>query len=523
LNRDRNKQKTHVIFWGYTMFQAIKNFPNFLKQHFWISWLSILVVISLIHCLTLTTSPPIWIDEVSIIEIGRTFFEPHSDWSIHWNVLTDSPSVVFYYFWAMFQELAFRAANFSIQGPRLLTLLGAMTAATTLVGWLLSRQISRMVAYLLGVIFLLDPMFTQSYRGDRIDCWVFASCLASCWLLRIANQRIQRNQSTILLVSLAGSLAAIALFIWPSALILYPLIAFELISLILAARKFPENQKTIISLIFGFVLGGIVTTLLLLIPIWNQLSDTIDSFRVLSQSRVGQFGWNIIIDIVRSFIISPFLPIIAVLAYRRNKILALTSLFAFAIVASSGVYIFRSLYLLPYFVVLTSEIYRDNLPKIRIFNSRVRAIILILLLSWSISLSLIVRPIAGLSNQEGRNPDLLVDAGISSIGEGEFGVWDSTWQFYATGRLLKWKMFQPFGLETASSNQIKNFLDRLDYAIFGDQIPDDKKELVKLAGFKQVKRIDLKVTKNQGLFAKLTSFIKSRKYGPYTLYSRNSS
>ncbi|MDB9442149.1 hypothetical protein PN497_12370 [Sphaerospermopsis kisseleviana CS-549] len=316
----------------------------------------------MIHCLTLTVSPTIWQDEVQIIDYGRTFLNSNTDWGMNWDVANNRPYLTLFYLGCLVQELAFKATHFSIVGPRIVSLIGASLAATTTMGYLSSRQVPLKIAALLGLALLLDPLFVQSYRGDRIDCWVIAICFAACWLLRLSIDSIHNHQSNLVPVSLAGSLSVIAVFIWPSALILYPLILVELLSLLYVTTKGTDSLTSGVQLIAIFAGAVIITGILIIIPITGQLGILVNNFLEFTSERVGGFGLSAIINLFVSFKNSPFLPILAVISCisRRDKALLIASLFALSLVLNSGVYVHRVIYMLPYFITLSSELYRQD-------------------------------------------------------------------------------------------------------------------------------------------------------------------
>ena len=86
------------------------------------------------------------------------------------------------------------------------------------------------------------------------------------------------------------------------------------------------------------------------------------------------------------------------------------------------------------------------------------------MLTWGTSLSLILRPIIGLSNTGGRNLEFLLDSGKNYIGMGDYKVWDSSFQFYQTGRQLRWKLYNIFtGIENSEAK--KDYIEQFDYII----------------------------------------------------------
>src|SRR5437763_668842 len=101
------------------------------NRRIWVSWLIILSAVSLIHLLTLTISPTLWVDEAQIIEHGRLiFFDPHSSWSVNWWTAANRPIQFWSYLGPALQEAAFRMTMPLSSGPRIASLLGAMIAAT---------------------------------------------------------------------------------------------------------------------------------------------------------------------------------------------------------------------------------------------------------------------------------------------------------------------------------------------------------------------------------------------------------
>ena len=496
---------------------------NQLRHNFWFLWFLILTVVFLIHCLTLAVSPPIWQDEVQIIEYGRTFLNPHTDWSINWDVANNRPYLTLFYLGCLVQELVFKASHFSIVGPRIFSLIGASLAATTGMLWLRSRQVPIKIAGLLGLTLLLDTLFVQSYRGDRIDCWVITLCLAACWLLRLSIERLRNDQSCLMTVSIAGSLSAIALFVWPSALILYPLILMELCSFLSVVFKAKGNLKKSLKFLLGFIFASIITIVLLLIPIKDQLTVLIGNFIEFSSSLVGSSPLAAIMNILTSFKNSPILPILAILGliYSQDKALIFATLFALFMILNSTVYIHRVIYSLPYLIALVGGIYSQqksfNIPRL---TPKIKVICLVLLLGWATSLSLIIRPVIGLGNLEGRNLNLLTNAGMSSIGKGEYKIWDSTWQFYQTGRLLNWKLYQPF-FGVGDQETRNNFLNQLDYIILPQSPDNPYYHLIEKSEFKLKESIKTPSQNNQGFLHQITKVLKSQtNYGPYNLYSK---
>ena len=504
----------------------LTNKLNQLRHNFWLIWFLIILLVVLIHSLTLTVSPPIMGDEVQIIEYGRAFLNPNTDWSMNWDVANNRPFTSLFYLGCLLQEIAFSVANFSIFGSRLMGVIGSSIAATTLVLYLLNRHVNPITAALLGLSFLLDPIFVASSRL-RVDCWAIALCLGSCYLLRVSLKRIQNNQRCFVSIGVAGSLSAAAFFVWPSVLIIYPLILLELWYVLVAVIQGKKIWKDACQLLLVFGTSFLLICLLLIIPIIGNLDMIISDFsratRAVSKIGIGEF-----INFATSFIRgrSLVLPVLAsfALVYVTEKSLAITTLLALSIVISTGVTPDRCLYAFPYLILLVSNLYSQPTKSIksRNLNPRIKAAFLLVLVGYAVTISLIMRPVLGLSNQNGRNTNLLVNAGKTHIGEGEYKIWDSTWQFYETGRLLKWKMYQPFwafwGIEDNDNSH--RFIDNLDYVILQHKSED---KIIEKRGFRLQKtiRLDSGNQSNEGILNRLTKSLNSQTaYGPYDLYSR---
>ncbi|WP_197036064.1 hypothetical protein [Fischerella sp. PCC 9605] len=448
-------------------------------------------------------------------------------------MLTNRPVLLLSYLGATLQELAFRASNLSIIGPRLASLIGGMIAATALLGWLLSRQTPKSMAWLLALVFLLEPIFVQSYRGARVDCWAFALCFSSCWMLRLAMARIQNAQTFTWLVALAGSLTAANIFVWPSAFLLYPLVILELVELIWRVQALRRDWKTSLWQIIAFALGGGITATLLVIPIWQQLTVTLSDLRVIAsgdstlreRSSLLTEIINTLKGVLSTYKTNPLLPIIALIGviFSREKKLILTTLFLFTLLLITKFYTFRAVYLLPYILCLISGIYQDFEHRLNTkIHRRIVSSLLILLLTWSVVLSLIVRPALALSQKEGREPQILYNAGVSSIGAGSHKIYLDAGEFYYVGRSLGWKMFFPFdrlhALEQRNDIEFQQFLSSIDYAILSQKYINPKMiSRIEESGLRYKETL---VSDEKNKVEKKRRSNGVQAYGPYILYIR---
>ncbi|MFZ4641492.1 MAG: hypothetical protein ACOYMP_14005 [Nodosilinea sp.] len=265
----------------------------------------------------------------------------------------------------------------------------------------------------------------------------------------------------------------------------------------------------------------------------NRIDRAIVDFRWLSNFAHRTFSVNSIQDLlIRLFdSFSSTLPLtiisflVFVLFCRRNQLLALATLFAFSLALSSGMYFIRALYLLPYLILWIGEIFRVDFGRNKVVGSRLKSIILIALLCYSLSLSLVVKPVLGMTHQEVKNPEILVSPAKLHIGEGSFKVWDSSWNFYEVGRLLNWNMVN-FSWEVESDSVINQFLNKVspDYIIINSISIANEERLGKVMAsenYEKTAQFDFpKNAQQAGLLGKLTApYSSNPQYGHYRSYS----
>ena len=498
---------------------------NLSTRRLWVYWLVIISTVFFIHLLTLTISPP-WGDEAQIIEHGRLLpFEPHSEWSSNWWSTANRPILFWSYLGPALQEATYRLNMPLPYGPRLASLFGAMIAATASIGWLLSIKTYRPISLILGLVFLLDGLFVESYRSARVDCWALALCFGACWVLRYAMFRMQEGRAFRFAVAMGASMAAISFFVWPSAVLTYPLILAELLMLMREEYSIRQSGVSNLRSVMAFVISGLVTTALLLIPIWPQHKIIFNNiWPVLMASQPEYNLSHQIINLLNSFRNSLLLPvsILTGFIWRRGKLMAWMGLFVFVYLLSTRLYASRLIYLLPYAIGLIGGAYQ--IPLTINANAKTRRLIthigLSLLIVASIGVSMIARPAIALSQKEGRDPNILFDMGRESIGNGPYRVYLGAWEFYFVGRGLGWHMFNEYVGESRV-DQLPLF-SSVDYAIFhqGD-VDAELDSLLSKAGlhFKKVLIND----REPGMGATHEFSLGGKPYGPYVLYSREGS
>lgn len=489
------------------------------EEYIWIKWFFVVAIIGTIHLLTLSISPTIWQDEVQIIDYGRVFLDPHTDWSVSWLTKSSSPSYSLSYLGCFLQEIAYQFTHSPV-GPRLTSLAGAILAATICLAWLLSRNTPKSVAFLASLVFLLDPVLVSSYRGARVDAWAMALCFCSCWLLRKSHKVSKSNYHKLKLsATLSGTLIGVSLFIWPSSVILIPLVILEILDLAKFRKKISENRFNGIGLIICFFLGVVFTCILLSIPILDNINFILSNlFKITkADSALTNKGNTFNIDLLRvALLLSPFiLPLTLIsLFFVRNNLLRLVVVCVFIFAFATRPYSQRLIYLLPYFMIVVSELSKTNILY-NLNQSLRRCIrpILLILLIWSAIISLGYRSIVALSQTQGRSPQFLEQTAFDAIGPGPYKV-VAPYSFYYAGRSLGWKIRYP--APYLSSLKDEKLLSETEFFIVPENAEHELHSDLTSAGLKYQKVIGEDIENEQ---KKL--FFGGKPFGEYILYSRD--
>ena len=450
---------------------------------FWGIWVFTLILILAIFLAVMDVAPYLHKDEVIIVDLGRIILNQHAEWSINWLIDQNQPAFLFTYVGPVLQELAY---EFGGQfGPRVSGLLGGLSAATALVGWLLTRGIKQKVAFGLGLIFLLDPLFVQAITLGRLDGWTIALCLSCCWIISYIYHSTESRLFNVHLL-IAGGLASMAFFIWPSAVFLFPLIALELFGLVSKNRINGETTVGSIRPVLLFIIGFSAATLLFLISISPQIFTQINNIleSVKSNTRSGSSGGQLLIfqnaiELLRVLKYTPVLVIfsLAGIAMYRQTGLVLMLLVTIIMTLGTVVYIHRVLYLVPYFIGCVSGIYQNKSSN---FSPQlVRLVGIGLLLMWSVSLSLGTRTFIALNAKVDQNRDLVQEASLSLLGPGNKKVL-APFEFYYPGRAIGWEMYNLYLALNEPVNLTKTLriLPHVDYIIMSKPHLVDEHEWV---------------------------------------------
>lgn len=429
-----------------------------LPKRFWAVWTAWMLFVLAIHALTLSISPPVWQDEVQIIDFGRTAIDPGTDWSISWNAVASSAVINPLYLGGLVQNIVFSLSDYNILFPRLLSALGAIVASTSCLLFLLSLGHDRLRSGVLSSIFLLDPIFVAGYRGDRVDCWVIAAAFLSCIALQKSSNCSVSGKKNVLslpLILAAGAISAIGLSIWFSFILLAPLVIWQIINVVSGGepRKLLSSISDLIRAGFIWLIGFAICFFFIQAPIMiEQPSAYRDLFEATSRVATSQSAVSVIKSFLTSFYRNPLLLLLSGVSIFLRPRLDFLFFVAIALagILKSSVYDHRVVYILPYLVVHCSfSIHRfleaETSSRIAFLWMR-RGVLSILFtaLAASIAISLLLRPVNAFATRDARQLSLLSDVAIQAVGNQAVSVLVEPWEFYVPGRKLGWKMYKPY-------------------------------------------------------------------------------
>lgn len=474
---------------------------------------------AVIHGLTLCISPPAWQDEIQILDYGRTAM-PGGDrsFAVTWGP-RDRPVQPLTYVGCILQELAYRAAGNSMVGPRLSAVFGASLAAMLLFAWLREAGVTAWIAAVTAGTFLWDPVFVQGYRGARVDGWSMAFMLAALWCVRRSKRAIDAKPW----LAAAGPLVALSGLTWPSAILLLPLLVYEIIagetissSPHTAARELPPPRWLPHLVIVSS--SAAVCMLILLLPMWREvrgMTADLASFTTRDTAHRTSDLLARAMGLPASFMRSPLFPAAAmagaaVVGPRRWFV-------AFAVAAAGAVitkpYVHRSVYLLPYFALafaFAADRLQESLAGRRTAFACV-ALAAFLPLAWNAAISLGARTAVALLERQRRDP-ALADHFVETLTAGRKGrVLLSSWSLYYPFRARGWSYCGP-----EDQRAITDVARSLDYDLVVHDEPKGPHKLnAELLARGYVKRV-FTVEVPGGLARVLMK--ETPGFGPYVVY-----
>lgn len=394
-----------------------------------------------------------WLDETYIVEMGRLFLERGGASCSTLSGLSDVVLRPLCYVGPLLQELLFRC--FGILGVRLSPYVG-LGLAYVCFRCRIRRDgfVDRSLQELLPLLLLTSPMLFQSALLSRIDCWALACVFASLAVLGMPDER--RG----MFVLFAGAwLAVLSFFIWPTSAVLfvvYPVFAFS---------------KDCLREFLWFCLFAVLSFLLFLIPVAGDIHLFLDSFlrhygEVTSPATTFL---GIILPMMREVARSPFVAILSVAGMivwvKRRRVFAIAAFaVVFVVCARAGLYTFRIVYLIPFFLFMCVDAavaIHSRCPRFA------RAYLIV-----AVAYGALTGPIGHFALSYPTLPEGLQEILSAEVGTGPINVFSPDHATYYIGRELGWHQIgfaRPSDLN--DTNVLARVLSDCDAAVLRDFDP----------------------------------------------------
>lgn len=492
--------------------KALESCADVSPKQVWLVWLLAILMSVSVYSLTLTLTKHIWQDEVQILELGRALM-PGADQShgMYWDLDAHRPAKPLNYLGPAFQESFYRLLAPAISGARISSLIGAICASAALLAWLLSRGISCWIALACSLLFFWDPLFVEGYRGARIDSWTMALMLLALWIVSKGRKRPLARSGFARWEIFAGICVAIAGLFWVSAIILVPLLMYEVLRSDAERPDVPGGVRLASLVWLGFF--SVAAIFVLLLPVAPMVVELMAGTFGLAGERAS--GGVEIGAFAAPYVRSPWLPMFAIAAlfYARQWALALAFVTAVVGVLLTGAYVHRNTYLLPY-MLLAIAIGGSKLWSFGLARGKTLAVAVLLaflaMLAWSAGLSLGARTLVALKEKKFRDSASLESMLRVNLPSGPLKVYVGPYELYYAVRSLGYKFYNTGQREDWLQPKQQALLSQMDVLILRADDPfAPPKNLIKSLGFS-----------SQLVSTGLGPAQKQENYGEYIVYKR---
>ncbi|MEI6071068.1 MAG: hypothetical protein WCS31_04705 [Verrucomicrobiae bacterium] len=432
------------------------------------------------------------------------------------------------YLGCVLQEVGYRVAKGDPAGPRTTALLGAILASAAMLGWLRARGVDAWVALACSLIFLLDPVFVQGYRGARVDAWTMGFMMLALWAIRALLVNKQRHEAPTWKPRdghlLAAACVAISGLFWVSAILLVPLLIHELLCDRSCEGK-PHLAGNRLLGVKDLIWVGVFSVgffALLLFPICQDIYQGVANLATGTSGVVGAHRTftDFKAVFIETFKYNPWALVggCASLLVLRRWPLGFAFLLAMVGVLATSFYIHRAVYLLPYLYLAIALVANRFLqPNQNRVNRRFVGLALLFMLVWCCGVTLGARTLKALQQRQTRDPQQILDLATRAIGPGSHCVYLDNCDGYYAGRKLGWKLFHFYDDAPPGSTGWNDLLATMDFALFsvGD-VSDQEDEGLRTLGFSR-ERFEC----DASLSVPLPGIAKSKSgYGPFWVYRR---
>lgn len=388
-----------------------------------------------------------WMDEIQIVEMGRLILSGGSADTILAS-RDGVPFIPLYYLGPCLQELLCR--TFGMIGVRLSPLVALGATAFFFNRWLRkAHNLKKSTVVMLTLIALTAPLLVQSVRQVRVDNWVFACVFATLSILGRSDVPARKSRTLVA----AGAIAAVSVFIWPSAVmpaLLYPTLCFSL-------KRKGEFIR--------FVIGGLIATALLILPVIGQLPDMLSAFGFYADANCPKsFSLaNALIPFVKETLRSPFLMPLSLLGFAvwaATRRFARIAAFALSLIIGiySGLHTFRFIFLMPFFLIMAI----DAAAWLERKSCRYALVILTLTAFYGI----VTGPVAYLLIPHEIITRSTESSLVAAVGHGNQRVLTPDYATYYIGRRNGWRQFALANqADYGNLDSIRKLLDKADVVV----------------------------------------------------------
>lgn len=435
------------------------------KRAFWI----LLLIGVCFHLATIGFAPAHWQDEVQIHELGRRIIAP-TDWTVYW-LPVDGASHAATGLWnaaSPLHEIAYSLLGHT--GPRLVQFVFLVISTILLRAYLSRKTGDECLSTVFSLLYFSVPRMALSPRAGRLDAFVFMMLFAALYTLR--SQWARRHVCGAM--ALAGAISAACVFSWATAIVLMPIVLWEIQCVFLENRMAARDMARPL---LCFAVGGVCASLPFLALFISDLPLSWEIMRHMAGIPQPRDSLATFLTGIRAY---PYLYVLGILGLCfRGKfdLLSLGAVGFLAVCVASRSYCYRLLYFLPYALIASATVASGGRKVARVFLSFA---IIMATLSY-VRIAVCKNAVEFMSrsiNDERRLEHVLDD----TLGR-DIRVYAAVFDVYYAGRALGWRQYRSFNRSGSKFDLYPELIDKVDFFISTPKQAREHGEELNAAGF----------------------------------------